>query len=78
MRDYALNMIGFLLQDRLRMVRYGQFKYWVKGNEQVLFDLAADPAEEHNLAGGHEALSEMRYRLATALIAAEDPCPLPG
>ena len=72
--EYAVSMIGH--RDRLRMVRWGRYKYWIVGNQERLFDLEADPGEERNLSGDAALVGELRFILLRALIAAEDPLPL--
>lgn len=71
---FALSMIGH--DPRLRMIRYKQYKYWMYGDEEKCFDLAADPQENTNLTD-KQLLDEMRFILLQALIEAEDPLPFP-
>lgn len=77
--EYVLSMIGF--DDRIRMIRHGNFKYWISKNDEKLFDLENDPRELDNLTsrGGQftNQLHQMRERLLRALISAEDPVPFP-
>jgi hypothetical protein len=47
------------------------------GNNELLFDLAADPGEVNNLCWNADLLSGMRYRLLRALIDSEDRMPAP-
>lgn len=75
-RDYALSMIGFWGYDRLRMLRHGNHKYWIQNGRETMFDLESDPGEERNIADS-VSLCDLRKKLVEALIAAEDPCPLP-
>lgn len=72
--DVAVSMIGH--RPRLRMVRDDRYKYWLVGSQEALFDLEADPLELNRLWDG-AALSEMRLKLASALIDAEDREPIP-
>jgi len=72
--DYALSMIGY--RDRLRMIRDDKYKYWIIGQEEKLFDLQSDPGENVNIRNGR-ILSQMRKKLLSALISAEDTIPIP-
>ena len=72
--DYALSMIGY--HDRLRMIRDDKYKYWIIGQEEKLFDLQSDPGENVNIRNGR-ILSQMRKKLLSALISAEDTIPIP-
>lgn len=72
--EFALSFIG--RTDRLRMIRWANYKYWVVADREYLFDLAADPSEEVNITTP-TLVSEARFRLLRALISAEDPLPYP-
>lgn len=75
--NYALSMIGH--SERIRMIRYGNYKYWIKGNMEVLFDMLVDPTEQRNIAKSDLVeLSNARNMLIRALIDAEDPVPEPS
>ena len=77
--DYIISMIGYG-QDKLRMIRVGHWKYWVKGQEEFLYDLNKDPNENCNLFNNpaySNVLSDIRYKMITALIDSEDPKPRP-
>lgn len=77
--DYALSMIGF--EDRIRMIRSGNLKYWISKSGEILFDLENDPRELDDLTSHGDRftnqLHQMRERLLRALISAEDPVPFP-
>ena len=77
--DYIISMIGYG-QDKLRMIRVGHWKYWIKGQEEFLYDLSKDPNENHNLFNSpaySNVLSNIRHKMITALIDSEDPKPRP-
>ncbi len=66
--------------DRLRMIRTEEWKYWIHGKNEYLFDIINDPDETNNLASKPECermLNHARFRLMTKLIECEDPLPLP-
>ena len=73
LNEWAFSCIGF--GPRLRMVRTPEFKYWWYDGE-YLFDLRGDPSESENIASTHkDLLAQMRAKLITALIKAEDCLP---
>lgn len=73
--NQALSMIGY--QPRLRMIVDEQYKYWIYGDQECLFDLKTDPAENVNITD-KAILSQYRHKLLKALIKAEDPLPFPA
>ena len=73
--EWALSMIG--RDPRLRMLRYKNYKYWSMKREEKVFDLDADPEEEHDLSWNSELIGMLRGMMVQALIEAEDPLPLP-
>ena len=71
--QWAFSCIGH--EQRLRMVRTPEFKYWWYGGES-LFDLRGDPSEAKNIAHTNkDLLMEMRGLLISAMIQAEDNLP---
>lgn len=74
--DCVLSMIGY--NPRLRMVRTTNYKYWICGDNEFLFDLDADPDENVNLGRNHPAREELLFKLVRGLIRAEDPLPQPA
>lgn len=75
--EFVLSMIGY--EDRIRMIRSGNFKYWLSKDYEYLFDLENDPHELKNLVihGERDLLHSMREKMLRALIATEDPLPMP-
>lgn len=71
--DYVISMIGH--NPRLRMIRTNQYKYWIYGDKEVLFDLGVDPLE-NIYCDNIELLNKARFELLRALILAEDPWPI--
>ncbi len=56
-----------------RMVRIGQYKYmYTHGHDEQLFDLAADPNEQTNIADKPEC-AQIKARLKSSLLATWDP-----
>lgn len=70
--DHVVSMIGH--SPRLRMIRTTTEKYWVCGDEEFSFDLISDPQENFN----RQPTPELRLKLLRALIACEDPLPVPS
>lgn len=76
--NYILSMIGF--HKRIRMIRSGNYKYWIGNGQEALYNLQLDPLEQQNiiLEGQEEQkLNEIRKLFINALIEAEDPTPMP-
>lgn len=71
--EYVLSMIGY--ENRLRMIRTGRYKYWWSDISEHLYDLQIDP-DELCTATDTQLLTEMRFALMRALVAAEDPLPV--
>lgn len=71
----VLSMIGH--KPRLRMVRTPHHKYWVCGEEEVVFDLVKDPLELNRNAH-RDHLAQLRLLLLQSLIRSEDPLPVPA
>lgn len=70
------SMIGY--EQRIRMVRTNNFKYCQCGDQEVLFNLNADPGETNNIVlDNPEFLSNMRFELIKKLVQCEDPTPVP-
>lgn len=73
-----VSMLCFI--DRLRMIRTKEWKYWIVGRYEYLFDLNNDINECNNLVVDNknpELLNHARFRLLKKLIECEDPYPLP-
>ena len=65
-----------------RMIRVGDMKliWYPQPNVFLLFDLAKDPHEMHNLAddpGSKQTLSRLKLRMSELQKEMDDPCPLP-
>jgi arylsulfatase A-like enzyme len=76
--EEIVSMLCFV--DRLRMIRTLNWKYWIVGDNEYLFDLNTDINEANNLAGDQRyesLLNHARFRLMKRLIKCEDPCPYP-
>ncbi len=58
------------LMRRFKTIRVGQFKYhWYSDGSDLLFDLASDPGERHNLIGKQpEVAAELRRKLESYLL----------
>lgn len=64
-RPIAVSEIGNTPPLRI-MARDARFKYWADEEREYLFDLEADPLEQHDLAGEydhHDTLNRMREKL---------------
>lgn len=72
--NYVTSMIGY--NQRLRMVRNSNYKYWICDDEEHLYDLRHDLKEE-SMFRNDLVLSKMRLLLVKALINSEDSLPQP-
>jgi len=69
--NMAFSCIG--PNERLRMVRTPEFKYWWFNGAETLFDLRKDPGEHKNISSTHkDALSMMRLYLIEAMVKSEE------
>lgn len=72
--EYVLSMIGY--DNRIRMIRDNDHKYWNNGKKHYLFDMQNDRYENNNI-NDTNLINMMRSKLLDALISAEDPYPAP-
>jgi arylsulfatase A-like enzyme len=66
--EYALSMVGD--DPKVKILRTGDTKYWLRGDDEWVYDLSGDPLELENIANELN-LPSLRKTLIKAMIEAE-------